>query len=160
MPVYHFVLHAYRSWNADHPQGYCRKGEPGVFAPDSGLAAHRNTIALCLAVVWDRADQELLMAFAHEVCARRCWRIHGIAVTETHAHLVVSWRGKTPAMQVQRTMKQIMALQLGRRHNAAGRRWFSRGGKPLRVHNPGHLRTLIMAYLPSQGGVCRCEKIG
>jgi hypothetical protein len=27
MPVYHFTIHSYRSWRADHPRGYTKRGE-------------------------------------------------------------------------------------------------------------------------------------
>ena len=51
--VGHFVLHAYRSWNADNPNGYVKRGHSGILAPDKHLARARDYLATQPPVVWD-----------------------------------------------------------------------------------------------------------
>ena len=42
--VGHFVLRAYRSWNADNPNGYVKRGHPGILAPDTHIARSRDGV--------------------------------------------------------------------------------------------------------------------
>ncbi|MGC8625694.1 MAG: hypothetical protein ACP5VQ_10595 [Phycisphaerae bacterium] len=92
--VGHFVLHAYRSWNADNPRGYVKRGHSGILAPDKYLAQARDYLATQPPVVWDDQYQRLIIALITEVCVKEIWRLHGIAVTPTHVHAVASIRPK------------------------------------------------------------------
>lgn len=108
--VGYFVLHAYRSWNTDNPNGYVKRAHSGILVPDKQLARDRDRLAVQPPVVWDDPYQHLIIALITEVCAKEIWRLHGIAVTPTHVHVVVGMRQTVELIAVQRRMKQ----QLGR----------------------------------------------
>ena len=52
MPVFHYTIHAYRSWNTDHPKGWVQRHEPGIRPPNKAIARHRNKIACFPPVVF------------------------------------------------------------------------------------------------------------
>ena len=155
--VGHFVLHAYRSWNADNPNGYVKRGNRGIFAPDEQLARVRNRLATQPPVIWDEPYQYLILALVREVCAKEIWRLHGIAVTPTHVHAVASTRQTVELIAVQHRMKQQLGKRLSERAGKKGKRWLSRGGIPTRVKDSKHLHYLLKQYLPQQGGLYWCE---
>ena len=155
--VGHFVMHAYRSWNADNPNGYVKRGRRGILAPDKNLAQSRNRLATQPPVVWDDQHQYLIIALIREVCAEKIWRLHGVAVTVTHVHAVASIRKSVELIAVQHRMKQQLGKRLGGSTGKKGKRWFSRGGDPTRVKDSKHLDYLLRQYLPQQGGLYWCE---
>ena len=58
MAVYHFTIHAFRSWRPDHPRGYTRKGE-GYQPPDEEMAEKYDQAASQDAVIFERALQDV-----------------------------------------------------------------------------------------------------
>ena len=155
--VGHFVLHAYRSWNADNPNGYVKRGHRGILAPDNRVARVRDYLATQPPVVWDAPYQFLIIALITEVCAKEIWRLHAIAVTPTHVHAVASMRQRVELIAVQRRMKQQLGKRLSESTGKRGKRWLSRGGQPTRVKDSKHLDYLLRQYLPQQGGLYWCE---
>ena len=155
--VGHFVLHAYRSWNADNPRGYVKRGQRGILAPDQRLARARDYLASGPPVVWDAANRDLLFALTRRICHQESWRLHGIAITRTHIHAVISTHQIIEQRWLQTRIKQHLGKCLSQSTGQAGRRWFSRGGVPTRVKDSKHLNYLLREYLPQQGGLYWCE---
>ncbi len=155
--VGHFVLHAYRSWNADNPNGYISRGHHGILAPDEGIARYRNRIAAQPVVVWDSASQDLILRLAKDICIHEIWRLHGVAITATHIHAVVSVRDSMEPATMQHRLKRLLGKNLSQGSGNRGKRWFSRGGQPTRVRDAKHLHYLLRQYLPQQGGLYWCE---
>ncbi len=155
--VGHFVFHAYRSWNADNPNGYVKRGRLGILAPDISLARARDLLATHPSIRWDVQYQELIFAIIREICDTEVWRLHGIAITPTHIHSVVSTHQALDLHWVQRRMKQQLGRRLSLRTGNRGKRWLSRGGQPTRVKDSKHLHYLLREYLPQQGGLYWCE---
>ena len=155
--VGHFVLHAYRSWNADNPRGYVNRGHHGILAPDEGIARYRNRSAAQPAVEWDGIAQALILTLTNEICSQETWRLHGIAITATHIHAVTSKRGSVELAAMQHRLKRLLGKDLSQRTGKRGKRWFSRGGQPTRVRDSKHLEYLLRQYLPQQGGLYWCE---
>ena len=155
--VGHFVLRAYRSWNADNPNGYVKRGHPGILAPDTHIARSRDRLATQPPVVWDDQHQYLIIAIITDMCAKETWRLHGIATTATHVHVVASSRQEIEPVVVQRRMKQLLGKRLSDGTGKKGGRWLSRGGIPTPVKDSKHLNYLLKQYLPQQGGMYWCE---
>ncbi len=150
--VGHFVLHTYRSWKADHPPGYVKRGQRGILAADPRLARARDCLASGPPVVWDGLQEHLLLTSAKEICQKESWRLPGIAITETHVHAVISTYQKSEPQRLQTRIKQHLGKCLGQGTGQAGKRRFSRGGAPTRVKDSKHLNYLLRAYLPQPGG--------
>ena len=76
MPVYHFTLHAYRSWRPDHPKGYTKRGE-GYQPPDPEQARKYDERATQEPATFDEETQRVLIRSAYDFCHRRKYRLHG-----------------------------------------------------------------------------------
>lgn len=153
MPVYLLTLHAYRSWREDDPRGYVQRGKAGVQKPNAGLARYRDSTAKQPPAGFDAHD--LIIGAVRDVCGHRDWRPHGVSVTPTHVHVLVSWRGDAEARDVAATLKRIVGLRLSKAAGQVGRRWFSRGSDETRVRDPQHFEFLLEIYLPkhvNEGG--------
>jgi hypothetical protein len=70
VPVYHFTLHAYRSWSPDHPRGYTQRGK-GYQPPDAEQAEKYDQRAKQPVATFDPEVQKLLIRIAHDFCKRR-----------------------------------------------------------------------------------------
>ena len=159
MPVFHFTLHAYNSWNADHPEGYHQHDEHGVHPPNPALGRWRSEHAKFPPMEFVQPLHQVLIDAAHDVCGRRRWRPHGIMVIPTHIHLAISWQGARESKDVQTILKRILGLALSRHLNMYGRTWFSEGGLPERVKNKKHLMYLLDEYFPGHRGTYWWETV-
>lgn len=153
MAVYHFVLHVYGSWHPDHPDGWHQHGEVEALAPQAKLGQYRRDRQR-----WDEArfperHHSALAEMIVDVCERRRWRAHASAVTLNHIHALVSWREEgVENLVVQATLKRLLGWKLAALMGVKGRRWFSDGGRPVAVENPGHFDFLVGTYFKDQGG--------
>ena len=153
MPVYHLTLHAYRSWDPDHPRGYTRRGE-GYRPPDPGMADDYDEAAAQPTVRFDEPLQREILVVAHSICEEEDWRLEAAAFDPTHTHLVPSWSGFIPWEKIDQRLKNLLALKLNRRHETPGKRWFVRGrSAPRRVRTPSHFSYLLDSYLPDHPGI-------
>jgi hypothetical protein len=153
MPVYHFTIHAYRSWRPDHPRGYTVKGK-GYQPPDPDKAAEYDERAKQDSVIFDAAIQREILVLAHEICEKEGWRLECAGFDQTHTHLVLSWTGFNRWEDVDRRLKNLLALKLNRGHKTPGKRWFVRGrSAPRRVRDAKHLNYLKKTYLPDHPGL-------
>ena len=106
------------------------------------------------AVQFDEKVQRGILVFAHDICEREGWSLEGAGFDEGHTHLVVSWRQFIEWEEVDRRLKNLLALKLNRRHKTPGKRWFvRRHGAPRRVRDDAHLQCLLTKYLPDHPGV-------
>jgi hypothetical protein len=158
MPVFHFTLHAYRSWNTDHPRGYVQRGEWGIKPTNIPLANARDDLARFDEVHFDLADAEFLVKESHDVVRRRGLTLYGVTVIDTHVHLIAGWQGKKDEENVQGRLKNGFSFVLARRHDTKGRPYFSRGGVPERVRSKRHLKYLLEEYLPDHHGPIWCAE--
>jgi len=149
MAVFIFTFHAYRSWAEDNRRGYVQRGRPGVQAPSENLARHRAAIATHKPVRFDAAQQVIIIEEIQRVCDSENWRVHGISVTPTHIHIVVSWRQRTPPDKLVARLKQMIGRALSVHARSAGNRWLSRGCDKTRIEDRAHLNYLLTEYLPS-----------
>jgi REP element-mobilizing transposase RayT len=147
MAVYFFTLHSYRSWNADNPRGFV-KHDQGIQSPDTDRAAFYDSQALQEPILFRESHKDVIFWIAADACARRKWRLHGIAVEPTHVHILVSWHGFQEWQAVRAKLKNLMSLELGRYFQNRGRSWFSREGSRKRVRDRRHFEHLMNAYLP------------
>ena len=152
MPVYHFTLHAYRSWRPNHPKGYTRH-ESGYLPPDPKRAAEYDQRAEQPSVVFEAAHQEILVLGCIDLCLRRGWRLHGVGTDAKHFHYVISWRGYMDWRIVRQRSKNILSYLLGKHLEKPGQRWFVRDGSRKRVKNSKHLNYLLDVYLPDHRGL-------
>jgi REP element-mobilizing transposase RayT len=152
MAVYHFTLHAYRSWTPAHPRGYVRRGK-GILPTDKKMADAYARAAKQPPVVFTKQIQKILIDTARAECAAKNWRLHCAATDSTHVHLLVSWKTFIPWNNVIHRLKNILSYRLGRELATPGRQWFVRGESRRRVRNRDHLQYLIQKYLPSHGGL-------
>ena len=153
MPVYHFTVHAYRSWRPDHPRGYVQR-DKGYLPPDPNMADRYDERAGQEPNRFDeQIVQEVLVIGCIDVCRRRGWRLHGVATDPTHLHWVVSWREFVEWGKVLQVTKNVLALLLNRVTGQAGRRWFVRDGSRRRVADRDHLDYLLGRYLPDHRGL-------
>ena len=152
MPVYHFTVHAYRSWRPDHPRGYVQR-DKGYLPSDPNMADRYDERAGQEPNRFDdRTVQEVLVIGCIDICRRRGWRLHGVATDPTHLHWLVSWPGFTEWGEVLQVTKNVLALLLNRVTEQKGRRWFVRNGSRKRVADRGHLDYLLGRYLPDHRG--------
>jgi hypothetical protein len=152
MPVYHFTLHAYRSWRPDHPRGYTKRGE-GYQPPDPEQAKRYDERASQDAAKFVKEVQILIIRISHDFCERRKMRLHGVGNEEGHTHIVLSWSGFSSWHEVMRRLKNVLATELNRHFNTPGKRWFVRGGSRKQVKNRPHLNRLLDKYLPDHPGL-------
>ena len=152
MPVYHYTVHAYRSWGPSKPRGYTRKGE-GYFPPDPKMQQEYDSCAnQDPASFTDEVIQDILILGTYDICRRRGWRLHGVGTDDLHWHWVVSWRGFYPWQEVRRITKNVLSLLLNRITQQKGRRWFVRDGSRKRVTCDEHLEYVLKKYLPDHRG--------
>ncbi|TWU00165.1 hypothetical protein Pla108_11100 [Botrimarina colliarenosi] len=151
MPVFLITIHAYRSWNADHPRGYVRHGK-GILPPNAEQAKAYDERAADLPALFGDAEQAAIASISADACLRRIWRLHAIAVEPTHAHLLVSWRDDTRSSVVGGKIKNLISreLNLGL---ATKRKWLSRGASRKRVKDQRHFDHLLETYLPKHRGL-------
>jgi hypothetical protein len=152
MAVYLFTYHAYRSWDADNPRGYVRKGQ-GILAPDAAVALQYNRSAIEPPVLFSAEHQQVLLWILVDACRRREWRMHRVAGEPSHVRVLVSWRDFLSWQKVRDKLKNLMSLELGRQFSAQGRRWFSKGASRKRVRDRRHFEYLMNIYLPRHGGL-------
>jgi len=153
MPVYHFIFHAYRTWNADHPEGYYQHGEAGRHAPEPRMGVYRNGIAQQAPMEFSTDQQQTLLKFFREICTKRSWRAHAAGMNLTHIHLVVSWTNESDPDKVKNRLKNLLALLLNRNDDRVGRRVFAKKAGDRRVRGMRHLNFLKNSYLRNQGGL-------
>jgi REP element-mobilizing transposase RayT len=156
MAVYHFTLHAYRSWSPNHRRGYTRRGE-GYQLPDPEVARQYDARANHPKVVFDRSIQEVLIVGSFDICRRRGWRLHAVGTDPSHVHMVISWHGFQSWRQVMEKLKNVLSYFLGRATEKPGRRWFVTDGSRKRVMDQDHLDYLMTEYLPDHPGLFWCE---
>jgi REP element-mobilizing transposase RayT len=156
MPVYHFTLHAYRSWRPDHPRGYTKRGK-GYQAPSAEEAEKHDERAAQPPAEFDLETQRLLIRFAHDFCERRKYRLHAVGNEIGHSHYVLSWHGFSDWHEVMRRLKNVLTMSLNKQFRTPRRKWFVRGGSRKRVTSPTHLKHLQTRYLPNHPGLCWCD---
>ena len=159
MPAYLFTYHAYRSWMPDRPQGFVQKGA-GIAPPNKSLANVYAETAEFPPVLFKPDIQEILLETALGACERRGWRLHAAAAEPTHVHLLVSWSDQGRWQDVRGKLRNIMSLEISRRHCSTGRPWFSQGASRKRVRDRKHFEHLVRKYLPRHGGVGWFEDSG
>jgi REP element-mobilizing transposase RayT len=152
MAVYLFTLHAYRSWNADRPEGFVQRGQ-GIQPTNPALAEAYDEAAGHPPVIFDRPMQRLLIETGRDVCKRREWRLHGASVDATHLHMLVSWQGYRAWSDVRGKIRNIMSLELSKQIGPVGRPWFSREGSRKHVTDRRHFDHLMQTYLPKHCGL-------
>jgi hypothetical protein len=153
MPIYHFTIHAYRSWRPDHPRGYTKKGE-GYQLPDTDRAKAYDAAATQEAVKFDGRIQRMILSMTHSICEREGWRLEVFGADPSHLHIVVSWRKFQRWEEADRRLKNLLALRLNRQHRTAGKRWFVRGrSAPRQVKDERHFARLKDRYLPDHPGI-------
>jgi hypothetical protein len=151
--VYHFTLHAYRSWRPDHRRGYTRKGE-GFQPPDGAKADEYDARAKQEKVLFDDRTQREILVISHEICGNLGWMLEAAGFDPTHAHLVISWYGYVAWEEVDRRLKNLLCLLLNRRRATPGKRWFvRRHSAPRRVKFRKHFDYLLDTYLPDHPGI-------
>ncbi|HVX84029.1 MAG TPA: hypothetical protein VH253_04360 [Phycisphaerae bacterium] len=150
MAVAHTVLHAYGSWHPDHPSGWHQHGENMPLRPDFHLGKRRRASQRWTTVHFPVEVHGELVDLAADICRRRGWQFHAIALTPSHMHLVYSWRTGLAALDTQAVFKRILGWKLAKLSGVSGRRWFSDGGRPKLVRSAEHLAFLLEEYLPDQ----------
>ncbi len=156
VPVYHFTLHAYRSWSPGHRRGYVQRNK-GVLKRDCNMASRYDTRANFEAVAFTDKLQEILVLGTHEVCRRKGWRLHAVATDASHFHCVLSWNGFLEWAEVRKRIKNVLSRYLGIAQDQPGRQWFVREGSRKRVTDRKHLDHLLTTYLPDHRGLCWSE---
>ncbi|MGD0388202.1 MAG: hypothetical protein ABSC42_04525 [Tepidisphaeraceae bacterium] len=164
MPVYLFTAHAYRSWGEDHPRGYVQRGK-GLQESNERLAHWRAANARHEPARFDGQLQGIIMEAVESVAAERGVRLHALAVTLTHVHILVSFRSpactcgaskfcrkacegrkfvETFGIRAKRKMGQMIAKTM----ETKDRPWLSRGWDLTPVRDREHFDFLVAKYLP------------
>jgi len=149
MPVYHFTFHAYRSWMPDRPEGYVRRHE-GLLPSDPEMARRYKRQSRCTEISFTDGDAAALIPAAETICTERDWLLYEMAVTSSHAHVLVGWRSEERVDTVSSTLKRRLGAALSKRADRPGP-WFSRGASRRPVRNESHFEYLLREYLPSHG---------
>jgi hypothetical protein len=152
MAVYHFTIHAYRSWRPDNPRG-CVHHTDGLLPPDPEMAKWYDSHAKFGQIDFEKEIQLILSREVHAICHRRHWRLHAIGNEETHLHALVSWKEFIQSAKVVAQLKGALSHHLGQVIGPPGRKWFSRGASEKRVHDQSHFDFLVNTYLPSHSGI-------
>jgi hypothetical protein len=92
--------------------------------------------------------QQVLLVGAADICRQRKWRFHGGGTDPTHGHFLISWKEFIPSSEVERVLKNVLSLFLGRWCEQQGRRWFVAHGSCRRVTERKHFDHLIKTYFP------------
>jgi REP element-mobilizing transposase RayT len=140
MPVYHFTLHAYRSWRPDNKRGYVRRGGK-LHPPDAAQAQKYDARAKHEPAVFTTEVQRILIRTAANFCERRKLRLHAAGSDPSHIHFVISWRAYSSWTEILRRLKNILSKELNEQLHCT-RPWFVRGANSKRVSNRGHLELL------------------
>jgi hypothetical protein len=152
MSVYHFTIHAYRTWDPDHKRGYTKKGD-GYQPSDPDIADQYDRHAKQERVLFNDDVQREIVVFAHDVCSTDGWKLEAAGFDPTHTHVIISWKNFVKWEWVDQRLKNLLALKLNRRHNTPGKRWFTRRhGAPRQVENRKHFDYLLTTYLPDHPG--------
>jgi hypothetical protein len=152
LAVYHFTIHAYRSWRPDNPRGYVHHTD-GLLPTDEEMARWYDHHAKFGRMNFEHEIQLLLTREMHAICLRNAWRLHAIGNEETHLHGLVSWKDFIESGEVVRRLKGALSHHLGKQIGPPGRKWFSRGASEKRVKDREHFDYLVETYLPSHSGV-------
>jgi REP element-mobilizing transposase RayT len=152
MPVYHFTLHAYRSWTPAHRRGYVRRGK-GILPTDPKMAQVYARAAKQPPVIFTTQIQKILVEVAQAECMAQHWRLHAAATDKTHVHFLVSWKNFIPWNDVVNRLKNILSYRLGRDLATTGRQWFVRGQSRRRVIDRRHFEYLVQKYFPKHNGL-------
>jgi hypothetical protein len=152
MPVYHFTYHGYRTWNADHPKGYVRRGV-GILPPDEIVARQYDARASDEPVLFRRRHQRVIAWIVCDACRQRDWRLHQIATETTHFHALVSWRDSQSWEDVRAKLKNLVSWALSKEFNTVGRPWLVRSASRKRVRDCGHFTWLMDEYFPGHRGL-------
>lgn len=155
MPVFLITIHAYRSWNADRPQGYVRRGE-GILPPDKERAKAYDHNAVDDPAEFGPTEQRVIGWIVADAAACRGWRIHAAAIEAPHAHVLISWRDETRSASVGAKLKNLTSRELNR-HSAVKRRWLSRGASRKQVKDRAYFEQLVSPYLPKHRGLVWVE---
>jgi hypothetical protein len=83
MAVYHFTLHAYRSWRPDHKRGYTLHGE-GYLPPDEIQADEYDAHASQPPVTFDKEIQKLILLHTYDICRREGWILEATGSDPSH----------------------------------------------------------------------------
>jgi hypothetical protein len=150
--VYHFTLHAFGTWRADHPRGYTIR-EEGYQTPDAEEQKRREDDLSQRVIAFDEPMQRILVAGAHDICQRRGWTLHGAGNDRTHFHALISWKEFTDWQDVRDKLKNVLSLLLGRWSGQTGTTWFVDGGSRKRVTTRKHFDYLLDTYFPDHRGV-------
>ena len=152
MACYLFTLHAYRSWNADHPRGFVQE-QGKIEPPNANLAQFYNEHASQPPVRFGPFHQRVMIWITYDACVRRGWRLHAAATETTHIHMLVSWKSEELWRNIRHRLKLLCSLMLGRKLGQEGRKWFVRKGSRKRVRDRAHFDYLVGQYLPKHRGL-------
>lgn len=152
MAAYHFTLHAYRTWNADRPQGYVVRGR-GIQPQNFETARAYDARATQPRVLFTPRHQRVIVWAVWDACRRRHWKLHQVATDDTHVHALVSWRMFLPWQQVRAKLKNLISWALTKEFKAPGKSWLVREGSRKRVTNRRHFDYLMEKYLPDHRGL-------
>ena len=164
MPVCLLTFHTYRSWPEDHRNGYVQRGR-GLQAPDRERARWRAKHAGDEPFQFSTDDQLLVVEVVLEVAAERAVRLHALATTPTHAHVLMSFRSpactcgasahcrrgcdsRAAVEQIAARLKRKCGQQLAKRYGTSGRPYLSRGWDLTPVRDRAHFERLVANYLP------------
>src|ERR1700733_11834599 len=109
MPVFHFTIHAYRSWTADRSRGYVRRGK-GIQPPNPKLGNYQKRIASQGEADFDGDVQKTLICLAHEICGNHSWRLHAAGTDASHIHLIISTLHPIVADRISAKLKNLLSL--------------------------------------------------
>ena len=151
MPCYLLTIHTYRSWMPDNPRGFVQE-DKGIQPPSPELANAYHDAASDEPFVMDDLTQRFVIDVVRDIGGRRDWRIHAVACEPSHIHILVSWETGMRWGPVRAKFKNIIALELSKRHGRKGRHWLSDGGSRKRVKDRRHFDYLVTTYLPKHRG--------
>jgi REP element-mobilizing transposase RayT len=147
MAVYHFTLHTYRSWNADHPRGWVKR-DCGIQLPDPERAQLYNRHALHPPALFTAEHKDVVFWIVADACLRRQWRLHALAAEPTHVHILVSWQDYLAWEKVRGKLKNLMSLELGVHFQKPGHHWFGDKGSRKQIRERKHFDYLMDVYFP------------
>lgn len=151
MPAYHIVLHTYGSWMPDHAKGYHDRKNRGTKPSNKGLADHRRFLTGGKLMTLSAEQQIELLNACKNSDDLKLWKVHAIAVMESHIHLILSWKSEQTPSQIQARLKQQLTHLLNSNSGQAKGRWFSRGAGIGRIRDMDHLVELVNRYIPQHG---------
>lgn len=153
MAVYHFTLHAYRSWRPDHQRGYTLYGE-GYLPSDEIQADEYDKNANQPPVTFNRKIQKLILLHTYDICRREGWRLEATGSDPSHVHQLISWKTYRKWEDVDQRLKNLLALRLNKHFKSPGKRWFvRRHGAPRGVRTRKHYDYLVTTYFPDHPGL-------